>query len=92
MTEPITLSRASLRCEIKPELGGCIAGFRLGEIAVLRSIPARDLVAIEPVSHVNNAMNLMDAGAAPADDLGIRVLLPGESMSARMSIQVEAVQ
>ena len=54
--------------------------------------PTRDFVAIEPVSHVNNAMNLMEAGAGPADELGIRVLLPGESISAWMSIQVEAVQ
>lgn len=34
----------------------------------------RDLVAIEPVSHVNNAINLMQAG---------------ELMSAQMSIPVE---
>lgn len=34
----------------------------------------RDLVAIEPVSHVNNAINLVQAG---------------ESMSAQMSILVE---
>ena len=59
---------------------------------VIFTNPTRDFVAIEPVSHVNNAINLMDAGAGPADELGIRVLLPGESMSARMSIQVEAVQ
>jgi aldose 1-epimerase len=49
----------------------------------------RDFVAIEPVSHVNNAVNLMHAGAGQADELGIQVLAPGESMSAHMSIQVE---
>jgi aldose 1-epimerase len=49
----------------------------------------RDFVAIEPVSHVNNAINLMALGGATADELGIRVLQPGESMSADMSIQVE---
>jgi len=46
-------------------------------------------VAIEPVSHVNNAVNLLQAGAGQADELGIQVLAPGESMSAHMSIQVE---
>lgn len=52
----------------------------------------RDFVAIEPVSHVNNAINLMQAGAGRAEDLGVRVLAPGESMSVQMSIQVERVQ
>jgi len=51
--------------------------------------PTRDFVAIEPVSHVNNAVNLIQAGAGQADELGIQVLAPGESMSAHMSIQVE---
>jgi aldose 1-epimerase len=49
----------------------------------------RDFVAIEPVSHVNNAINLMAQSGATADELGLRVLQPGESMSADMSIQVE---
>ncbi len=49
----------------------------------------RDFVAIEPVSHVNNAINLLASGAASADALGVRVLQPGESMSAEVSIQVE---
>ena len=52
----------------------------------------RDFVAIEPVSHVNNAINHLNTGAATADDLGIRVLQPGESMSAEMSITVERVK
>ena len=46
-------------------------------------------VAIEPVSHVNNAVHLYAAGV-PADDLGLRVLQPGESMMAQMAIEVEA--
>lgn len=50
---------------------------------------SRDFVAIEPVSHVNNAINLVQAGAGRAEDLGVQVLAPGESMSAHMSIQVE---
>ena len=53
--------------------------------------PARDFIAIEPVSHVNNAMNLVDAGADPAQ-LGLAVLRPGESVSARMAIEVESLQ
>lgn len=52
----------------------------------------RDFVAIEPVSHVNNAFNLMTLSGASADELGVRVLQPGESMSAEMSIHVERVK
>ncbi len=48
----------------------------------------RDFVAIEPVSHVNNAVNLMSAGADAAQ-LGLAVLQPGESCSAQMAIEVE---
>ncbi len=52
----------------------------------------RDFVAIEPVSHVNNAMNLLHAGKAyRAEDLGLRVLQPAESMTIEMSIQVTPV-
>lgn len=50
----------------------------------------RDMVAIEPVSHVNNAMNLLGATGARAAELGVRVLAPGESMTAQMSIHVDA--
>lgn len=48
----------------------------------------RDYLAIEPVSHVNNAVHLYAAGV-PAEDLGLRVLQPGESMMAQMTIEVE---
>ena len=50
----------------------------------------RDYVAIEPVSHVNNAANLMARHGFSAEALGLRVLEPGESMSAEMSIRVES--
>lgn len=50
--------------------------------------PARDSIAIEPVSHVNNAMNLVAAGADPAE-LGLAILQPGESCSAQFTIEVE---
>ena len=48
----------------------------------------RDFVAIEPVSHVNNAVNMHGAGKA-VDELGLRILQPGESMLAQMAIWVE---
>lgn len=51
----------------------------------------RDTVAIEPVSHVNNAVNLVHAGADAAE-LGLAILQPGESLSAQMTIEVESVQ
>jgi aldose 1-epimerase len=50
----------------------------------------RDFVAIEPVSHMNNAISLVDAGADAAQ-LGLAILQPGESISAQMSISVERV-
>ncbi len=49
---------------------------------------AQDCIAIEPVSHVNNAIGLMERGIATAEALGVRVLQPGESMSCEMSIRV----
>jgi aldose 1-epimerase len=58
---------------------------------VVFSDPSRDAIALEPVSHVNNAVHLYAAGA-PAADLGLRILEPGESMLAQMSIEVEAVR
>lgn len=51
--------------------------------------PTRDFVAIEPVSHANNAVHLYAQGA-PADDLGLRILQPGETMVAQMRIEAEA--
>ena len=51
----------------------------------------RDFVAIEPVSHVNNAMNLVAGGADPAG-LGLAILEPGDSISAQMAIAVESVR
>jgi aldose 1-epimerase len=48
----------------------------------------RDFVAIEPVSHVNNALQLAARLNLGIDTLGVRVLRPGESMVARMEIAV----
>jgi aldose 1-epimerase len=50
---------------------------------------ALEFVAIEPVSHVNNAVNLMATSGLGADALGVRVLQPGQSMSAEMRLHVQ---
>ena len=57
---------------------------------VVFTTPQRDTVAIEPVSHVNNALSLVHAGADAAA-LGLATLAPGESLSAQMTIAVERV-
>ncbi|MFM2239732.1 MAG: hypothetical protein RJA69_1106 [Pseudomonadota bacterium] len=54
--------------------------------------PSRDTVAIEPVSHVNNALHLVREGVSDAHTLGLAALEPGESMSATMDIEVEPVR
>ncbi len=51
--------------------------------------PAQDFIAIEPVSHVNNAINLMAQGVASAESLGVQVLQPGESMTREMTIHIQ---
>ena len=61
------------------------------ERLVVFTNPAQACIAIEPVSHVNNAISLMERGVASAEALGLRVLQPGESMSCEMSIHVDAV-
>jgi aldose 1-epimerase len=48
----------------------------------------REHIAIEPVSHVNNAVNLLQSGSDAAQ-LGLVTLQPGESCSAQMAIEVE---
>ncbi len=59
----------------------------LGRLVVFTNA-SRDTIAIEPVSHVNNAINLVAAGA-DAQALGLRTLQPGETLTAQMSIEVE---
>jgi len=59
---------------------------------VVFTTPQRDNIAVEPVSHVNNALNLMAATGASADSLGVVVLQPGESFSCSMRIEVCAAQ
>ena len=64
---------------------------KLGRLVVFTN-PSKDFVAIEPVSHVNNAVNLLALNVASAAELGVHVLQPGESLSCEMTIQVEAVK
>ena len=56
---------------------------------VVYTKPSIDCIAIEPVSHANNAINLAGANAAELERLGVRVLASGETFSAQMSINVE---
>ena len=51
--------------------------------------PSREFVAIEPVSHVNNAVNMApDGDVAALRRLGVELLEPGHSMTASMRIDV----
>lgn len=56
---------------------------------VVYTTPARNTIAIEPVSHVNNAMNMLAQTGASAQDLGVCVLQPGQTFSCEMRIAVE---
>lgn len=55
---------------------------------VVFSRPERDFVSLEPVSHVNNAVNMREAAPHARSRLGVRVLQPAESMSASMRIEI----
>ncbi len=54
---------------------------------VVYTTPQRDSIAIEPVSHANNALAQQN-GMTP-ESLGMRVLQPGETFTAHMRIQVQ---
>lgn len=56
---------------------------------VVYSTPQSDSIAIEPVSHVNNAVNRMAQTGSTADELGICILQPGQTFSCAMRIEVE---
>lgn len=56
---------------------------------VVFTTPERDNIAIEPVSHINNALALAAQTGVTPQELGIRVLQPGEIFEASMRIQVE---
>lgn len=54
--------------------------------------PQRDFVAIEPVSHVNNAIQLAERLLCPVQALGVQILQSGESMGAHMGVVVAPVR
>jgi aldose 1-epimerase len=66
---------------------------------VVYTHPELPVVAIEPVSHVNNALHLSGqskglahrAGVNQADPLGLRVAQPGESFGVQMTIRTRRV-
>lgn len=74
----LTLTEAGLRIQVSSDLS----------YLVVFTTPERPNLAIEPVSHVNNALNLAAAGGS-AEQLGVKVLQPGETFAASMHIQVE---
>jgi aldose 1-epimerase len=53
--------------------------------------PAHDHLAIEPVSHASNAVHLHAQGAS-VQDLGLRILQPGETLMAQMSLEAEVAR
>ena len=56
---------------------------------VVFTTPNRDTLAVEPVSHINNAHALaLHQGVAP-ESLGLRVVAPGQTTTARMRIVVQ---
>jgi aldose 1-epimerase len=56
---------------------------------VVYSTPQSDSIAIEPVTHVNDAVNRMAQTGASAYDLGVCILQPGQTLSRTMRIEVE---
>jgi aldose 1-epimerase len=74
----VVLTEAGLRIEV---------GSDLTDLVVFTT-PQRNNLAIEPVSHVNNALQLAAAGGS-AEQLGVKLLQPGESFAASMRIHVE---
>ena len=56
---------------------------------VVYTHPGIDSVAVEPVSHVNNALKLMASTPNAQHAYGVTVLEPGESISAYMSTMIE---
>ena len=58
----------------------------LGHLVVYTN-PQQDFVAIEPVSHVNNALSMANANPQRLAELGVHILQPGETLSASMRIE-----
>lgn len=60
-------------------------GKRLSSLVVFRPTDGREFVAIEPVTHVNNGINLMAQGRT---DTGVRILQPGQCLEVASEIEV----
>jgi aldose 1-epimerase len=71
------------------EGGLCIALTSDLDCLVVYTMPGRDCIAIEPVSHVNNALALAQQTGVTPESLGLRVMQPGETYAARMCIRVQ---
>ena len=80
-TGALQLTEGGLRLQVSSDLD-CLVVF---------TTPGRDSIAIEPVSHVNNALSLAQQTGQSPQSLGLRVLQTGESFSATMRIQMEEV-
>ncbi|NJM43304.1 MAG: aldose 1-epimerase [Brachymonas sp.] len=74
-----SLVDAAMRCEIASDV----------QHLVVFTTPEKDFVAIEPVSHANNAMNAGNSKESEAR--GVRILQSGQSWQISMSITVETL-
>jgi aldose 1-epimerase len=79
-TDALVLRDDDTRCEVRSNL----------HHLVVYTHPGIKAIAIEPVSHANNALNLFADNAASAEMLGVQTLASGGSLSAWMSIKVSA--
>lgn len=73
-----------------PERGwalALVADHVFGHLVVFTS-PARDSIAVEPVSHANNALNLVDRYS----DTGLVVLAPGETLAGAFTMTPTALE
>lgn len=75
----LQLVEAGLRVQLSSDL----------DCLVVYTTPERDSIAIEPVSHVNNALALAQQTGQSPQALGLRVLQPGETFTASMRIHME---
>lgn len=61
---------------------------------VVYTQPGRDFIAIEPVSHVNNALGMNKAAqnTAQLESWGVKILSPGAAFSVQMRIEVRTIE
>ena len=76
---PVTLRYPGHRIAIQSDLANL----------VVFTHPGRDTIAVEPVSHVNNALQLAPALGQRPETLGVRFLAPGAETRATMRIDFE---